>query len=81
MAASCFHGARKKDGGYRSTTNRSEGWPSSRVVLTNWTAMLLWAALIVLLGGIGLLTLFVGMILLFPVLGYATWHSDRRLVA
>jgi hypothetical protein len=31
--------------------------------------------------GIGLLTLFVGMILLFPVLGYATWHSDRRLVA
>ncbi|WP_295399849.1 hypothetical protein [uncultured Thiocystis sp.] len=43
--------------------------------------MLLWAALIVLLGGIGLLTLFVGMILLFPVLGYATWHSDRRLVA
>ncbi|AFL72272.1 DUF2189 domain-containing protein [Thiocystis violascens] len=54
---------------------------SYRTVLTNWPAMLLWAALIVLLSGIGLLTLFVGMIPLFPVLGYATWHSYRRLVA
>jgi uncharacterized membrane protein len=54
---------------------------SYRAVRSNLAAMTLWAALIVAVSGIGILTLFVGMILLFPVLGYATWHSYRRLVA
>ncbi|CRI65728.1 Integral membrane [Thiocapsa sp. KS1] len=54
---------------------------SYRVVRSNLSAMTLWAALIVAVSGIGILTLFVGMIVLFPVLGYATWHSYRRLVA
>jgi uncharacterized membrane protein len=54
---------------------------SYRVVRSNLSAMTLWAALIVAVSGIGILTLFLGMIVLFPVLGYATWHSYRRLVA
>jgi len=54
---------------------------SYRVVRSNLSAMTLWAALIVAVTGVGILTLFVGMIVLFPVLGYATWHSYRRLVA
>lgn len=54
---------------------------SVRAVSLNRPAMAFWAALIVLLGGIGIMTAFVGMVVLFPVLGYATWHSYRRTVA
>ncbi len=54
---------------------------SIRAFALNWPGMLLWAALIVALSGIGLLTFLIGMILLFPILGYATWHSYRRMVA
>ncbi|MBK1721996.1 DUF2189 domain-containing protein [Thiocystis violacea] len=54
---------------------------SARAFKENWPAMLLWAALIVALSGIGILTFFVGMIVVFPVLGYATWHSYRRMLA
>jgi len=53
---------------------------SARAFAKNWPAMLVWAALIVTLTGIGILTYFVGMLVLFPVLGYATWHSYRTLV-
>ncbi|MBK1718234.1 DUF2189 domain-containing protein [Thiocystis violacea] len=54
---------------------------SARAFSENWPAMLLWAALIVVMTGIGILTAFVGMIAIFPWLGYATWHSYRSLVA
>lgn len=53
---------------------------SARAVLANWPAMVLWAGLIVALSLVGIATLFVGMLVLFPLLGYATWHSYRRLV-
>jgi uncharacterized membrane protein len=54
---------------------------SARAVAKNWAAMLVWALLIVALTAIGIATWFVGMLVLFPVLGYATWHSYRSLVA
>ncbi len=54
---------------------------SMRVFARNWPAMLLWAALIVAMTGIGILTGFIGMIAIFPWLGYATWHSYRDMVA
>jgi len=54
---------------------------SARVVARNIPAMTIWAAFIVALTGIGILTFFVAMVVLFPVLGYATWHSYRGLVA
>jgi len=53
---------------------------SARAVVRNWPAMTLWAALIVALTAVGILTDFVGMVVLFPVLGYATWHSYKALV-
>lgn len=53
---------------------------SARAFAANWPAMLLWAALIVVLTGIGIATFFIGMVVLFPVLAYATWHSYRSLV-
>ena len=54
---------------------------SIRAVLANVPAMLLWAALIVLITAIGFLTLLLGMVFIAPLLGYATWHAYRDLVA
>jgi len=54
---------------------------SARAFAKNWPAMLVWAALIVALTAIGIFTYFVGMLVLFPVLGYATWHSYKALVS
>jgi uncharacterized membrane protein len=42
--------------------------------------MLLWAWLIALLVGFGLATLFVGLIVVFPLVGHATWHAYEELV-
>lgn len=41
--------------------------------------MLLWAACIVVLVGIGLATRFLGLIFVMPLLGHATWHAYRDL--
>jgi uncharacterized membrane protein len=49
-------------------------------VLHNPLPMLVWAGLIVALTLIGMLTAFVGLALLFPLLGHATWHAYRDLV-
>jgi uncharacterized membrane protein len=53
---------------------------SLRVTLQNLPAMLLWAFLIVGLTVIGFLTALVGMVVVAPLLGYATWHAYRDLV-
>ncbi len=42
--------------------------------------MLVWAAVIALLVGIGYLTAFLGLIVIFPLLGHATWHAYKDLV-
>jgi uncharacterized membrane protein len=42
--------------------------------------MLAWAAMIVLLVGIGYFTVFIGLVVIFPWLGHATWHAYRGLV-
>jgi uncharacterized membrane protein len=54
---------------------------SVRAVVMNWSAMLLWALLIVVLSAIGIATWMLGMIIIFPLLGYATWRSYRALLA
>lgn len=46
----------------------------------NLLPMLVWAAVIALLVGIGYLTAFIGLIVIFPLLGHATWHAYRALV-
>lgn len=51
------------------------------VVRENPLPMLVWALLIGVLGFIGLLAWFVPLAVIFPVLGHATWHAYRDLVA
>jgi uncharacterized membrane protein len=48
-------------------------------VTRNIPAMLLWAGLIVVLAAIGFATLLFGLIVIFPILGHATWHAYREL--
>ena len=54
---------------------------SLRATALNLPAMILWAFLIVVLTGLGFATLLVGMVIVAPLLGYATWHAYRDLVA
>jgi len=53
---------------------------SFRAVIRNWLPMLLWAALLVVIVGAGLLTFYVGLFLAVPLAGHATWHAYRDLV-
>jgi uncharacterized membrane protein len=53
---------------------------SIRVTWSDLPAMIVWAALIVVLVGIGFATFLVGMVVVFPLLGHATWHAYRDLV-
>jgi len=53
---------------------------SYRAVVNNPLAMAVWALSIVALTVVGIATAFVGLAVIFPVLGYATWHSYRALV-
>lgn len=48
--------------------------------LRNPGAALLWAALIAVLTLIGFATLMLGLLILFPLLGHASWHAYRDLV-
>ena len=53
---------------------------SLKAVRKNPHAMLVWAALIVGLAAIGFATFLLGLVIIFPVLGFATWHAYRDLV-
>jgi uncharacterized membrane protein len=53
---------------------------SLAAVRRNPLPMLAWAAAIVALVGVGYLTAFIGLIVIFPLLGHATWHAYRALV-
>ena len=50
------------------------------VVRSNPAAMLVWSALLVALTAAGFATLLVGMTVVIPLLGHATWHAYRDLV-
>ncbi len=50
------------------------------VVRTNPLLMLVWALLIVALSAIGIATAFIGMVVVFPLIGHASWHAYRDLV-
>jgi uncharacterized membrane protein len=50
------------------------------VVRLNAPAMLVWAMIIVVATAIGIATAFIGLAVIFPVLGHATWHAYRELV-
>ncbi|MGD1880595.1 MAG: DUF2189 domain-containing protein [Kiloniellaceae bacterium] len=53
---------------------------SLQAVARNPKPMLLWAWLVAMLTAIGLVTLYFGLILTFPLVGHATWHAYRETV-
>lgn len=53
---------------------------SIRAVAVNPQAMLLWAVLIAGMTGFAFVTLYVGLVVVFPLVGHATWHAYRDLV-
>jgi uncharacterized membrane protein len=54
---------------------------SAAAVRVNLRPMLLWAALIVFLIAVGMVTGLIGLVVTLPVTGYATWHAYRDVVA
>jgi uncharacterized membrane protein len=54
---------------------------SVRAVMLNWKPMALWATLIVGFLALGIMTLFAGLVVVFPLIGHATWHAYRDMVA
>lgn len=53
---------------------------SLAAVISNPKPMALWAALIAGFMALGIATLFVGLVVAFPLIGHATWHAFRDLV-
>lgn len=53
---------------------------SVRALFENFAPLLLWALLIVLVVGLGIATLFIGVVVAVPIVGHATWHAYRDLV-
>ena len=54
---------------------------SAVAVAANWRVMVGWAALIVLFTAAGLATCYLGLIVTWPLIGHASWHAYRDLVA
>ncbi len=54
---------------------------SMQVVRSNLFVMLVWACLIAVLSLVALLPWFLGLMVVLPVLGHATWHLYRRALA
>ena len=59
----------------------SAGLTSIRACLQNPGVMLLWGALITLVVGLAMLPWFVGLFVVGPVLGHATWHAYQGTVS
>ncbi len=53
---------------------------SIKTVIANPGAMALWAAIIAVLTAIGFATFMIGLVVILPLLGHATWHAYRDLV-
>jgi uncharacterized membrane protein len=53
---------------------------SLQTVARNPKPMLLWAWLVAILTAFGIATLYIGLIVTFPLVGHATWHAYRETV-
>lgn len=52
---------------------------SLALVWNNLAVMLAWGAIVALLFAVAVLTGFAGLIIIFPLLGHATWHAYRAI--
>ena len=64
----------------RDTDAFTAAMTSLRAVQVNFDTMALWALLLVAMIGIGFATMMIGMVILLPLAGPATWHAYRELV-
>jgi uncharacterized membrane protein len=64
----------------RDTDAFTAAMTSLRAVQMNFDTMMLWAVMIVALIGIGFASLMLGMVILMPLVGHATWHAYRDLI-
>lgn len=53
---------------------------SINAVLRNKVAMLVWASIIVSFVVIGMLTALIGLVILLPLIGHATWHAYQETI-
>jgi len=53
---------------------------SINAVLRNKMAMLLWSSILVIFTAIGIITAFIGFLVVIPLLGYATWHGYEEML-
>lgn len=53
---------------------------SYHAVIENWKTMLLWALLIGFFTALAVIPMFLGLIVVYPLLAYATWHSYRDII-
>jgi len=54
---------------------------SLAAVRANWRVMVGWAAMIAVVVGLGIASFFVGLIVALPLIGHASWHAYRAMVA
>jgi len=55
-------------------------WTSIRAVMVNPVPMAVWGLIVASGLMIGSIPLFLGLIIVMPVLGHATWHLYRKVV-
>jgi uncharacterized membrane protein len=48
-------------------------------VWNNRPVMIAWGAIVLALTAVGLLTAMIGLIVVFPLLGHATWHAYKAI--
>lgn len=53
---------------------------SVRAVTENWRTMAVWGLIVAVLLALGSIPVFLGLVIVLPVLGHATWHLYRRLI-
>lgn len=53
---------------------------STIALFRNFPQLLLWAALIVVLTAVGFASLYLGLVVLIPIIGHGTWHAFRELI-
>ena len=53
----------------------------AKALLSNWRPFVLWAGLIVAFTVAGVVSLYVGLVITLPLIGHASWHAYRDLVA
>jgi len=64
----------------RGTDAITSALTSINAVMQNKGVMLLWAAIIVGLVSVGFVAAYVGLAIVLPLIGHASWHAYRETV-